>query len=226
MTQELLEKFYSLTHTPIQTLDPYTGNVLKKGFGKLTCSTEPFGYYKLLTMNTTGRQQIEENLFVQVIEYTDKVFIIGPYTNCKENTDFDYKSETVENYLITILKELYQEMLETHHPYCFHIKRALDYLHNHFKENINLDELAEYVQLNKCYLCVLFKEETGLTFSKYLNKIRIDAAKRLLLETDKNITTISQEIGFNSQSYFIVVFREFMDMTPLEYRFRKRTEGF
>ena len=58
-------------------------------------------------------------------------------------------------------------------PICnFHINKAIDYTDQNYTEPITLEEMADYLGINKCYFCHLFKKETGKTYSQFLNEIR------------------------------------------------------
>ncbi|MGG1313678.1 response regulator transcription factor [Cohnella laeviribosi] len=99
------------------------------------------------------------------------------------------------------------------------IRKALTYIADHLADpKLSLKKLADHVHLNPSYVSVLFKEETGKTFSDYLNQQRLIMAKRLLLGTDKKIYEIADETGFSASKYFIKVFRETEGITPREYR--------
>ncbi|MGI5825290.1 MAG: helix-turn-helix domain-containing protein, partial [Bacillota bacterium] len=98
------------------------------------------------------------------------------------------------------------------------IKKAMTYINNHYKENINIEQVAGYVHLNHSYFSTLFKKETGQTFSEYLLKNRIEESKLLLANTDMGILDISLSVGLNSQSYFTKVFKKQTGITPNQYR--------
>ena len=68
------------------------------------------------------------------------------------------------------------------------------------------------------YLSMLFKHVTGLTFRDYLNKVRVEDAKRLLISTDYQIMEIAVACGFNDQSYFTKVFKKYTGLSPRNFR--------
>jgi YesN/AraC family two-component response regulator len=98
------------------------------------------------------------------------------------------------------------------------IKKALNYIHNHLGENITLEQVANEVCLSKCYFCSQFKKETKMTFSTYLNHIRIERSKFLLKHSDKSILDIAISLGFSSQSYFSSQFKKHTKLSPKKYR--------
>lgn len=98
------------------------------------------------------------------------------------------------------------------------IKRAAEYITNHFSEPVTLADVAENIHLNASYLSTLFKQVTGFSFKEYLNNIRIEEAQRLLANTDYPIMEIAIACGFSDQSYFTKVFKKHTGLTPKQYR--------
>ena len=92
------------------------------------------------------------------------------------------------------------------------------YIDQHYKENINLDMLAERVNINKYYMSHAFKREYGVSPINYLIFCRIREGKRLLSETDLSLSQIATVLGFSSSSYFSQSFRNSEGMSPSEYR--------
>ncbi|MBP1991723.1 helix-turn-helix domain-containing protein [Paenibacillus eucommiae] len=92
------------------------------------------------------------------------------------------------------------------------------YIAGHFAENFSLDDVAEYIGVTKQYICHLFKEHYHKTFIDYLSEYRIEKAKGLLGETRTQISEIGRMVGFNSNSYFAKVFKQYTGITPTEYR--------
>ncbi len=98
------------------------------------------------------------------------------------------------------------------------IHRCTQYMELHYYEKITLEELAQMVYLSPTYLSRIFKEETGVLFSTYLNQVRINKAKLLLRHDDLRLTDIAMAVGFEDQSYFTKVFKRLVGVTPLHYR--------
>ncbi len=98
------------------------------------------------------------------------------------------------------------------------IKRAVEYITQNYGEDISLEDVAEHIKINPSYLCVLFKKNIGMTFSQFLNKVRIDKAKQLLENTEYSVMEIAVACGFSDQSYFTKVFKKYTGVTPKKYR--------
>ena len=83
---------------------------------------------------------------------------------------------------------------------------------------IYASKLSTELNTNANYLGQLFKEETGEYFSDYLNRIRINKAKELLRNTDRNTKDISIDTGYKDVNYFYKAFKKFTGISPSEYR--------
>lgn len=92
-----------------------------------------------------------------------------------------------------------------------------NYINEHFKENITLDELCFLIGTNKTTLCSEFKKVYGFTVINYINKLKIKEAKKLLREGKMNLTQIADYIGFSTVHYFSRIFKQYEKMSPSEY---------
>jgi len=109
--------------------------------------------------------------------------------------------------------------------YILPIAQCVEYIEAHLHMSLRIDELAELVHLSPGYLSVLFRRETGKSFSDYVLYRRIETAENMLLYSDYTSTEISEILAFSSQSYFIQCFRKYTGMTPKEYRQRHAAKG-
>jgi two-component system response regulator YesN len=98
------------------------------------------------------------------------------------------------------------------------IRRVCDHIDKHYTQNLSLAEAAEMAHLSVSYFSSLFKKSTGLTYLNYVNQLRIDKAKELLLEPEMKIYEVADLVGFTSLPYFNRVFKLIVGATPLEYR--------
>lgn len=98
------------------------------------------------------------------------------------------------------------------------IRNTTSYIEEHFRSHLTIDELASRVYLSKDYLGRLFKEITGMTIGGYIQKLRLDLAKRLLSDTDKTVTEIAELSGFGDIKSFYTVFKRELKVTPRKYR--------
>ncbi len=94
-----------------------------------------------------------------------------------------------------------------------------DYIERHYgEEGLSITEIAEQLHLSPAYLNVLFKQEMKMTLKQYLSNYRLEKAKRMLEYGYAKITEIAEQCGYANSNYFSKVFKEAMDMSPLEYR--------
>lgn len=98
------------------------------------------------------------------------------------------------------------------------VREAIRYLDEHLAEPVSLREVADRLHLNASYFSVLFKEQTGLTFSDYLTRRRVQRAKELLAGTRLPIQEIAERVGYQSAKYFAKVFRSLESVSPGQYR--------
>ena len=98
------------------------------------------------------------------------------------------------------------------------IRTMISYIKDNYREKITIEDMAEIVDLNPIYLGSLFKKEIGLNFSSYLIKVRIDAAKSLLVETNYTIAAIGSEVGYKDTRYFSQLFEKTVGIKPALYR--------
>ena len=98
------------------------------------------------------------------------------------------------------------------------INKVLHYIQSHFKEQVNLQTASGLIHLSQSAFCKYFKRSIGKTFSDYVNEIRIAHACTLLIETDKTISTIANECGFENLAYFNRIFLKKKMMQPGRYR--------
>ena len=98
------------------------------------------------------------------------------------------------------------------------VRDALNYIKKHYNENISLTDVAEHVNVNKSYLCDVFKKEQKVTILQYMTNLRIEKAKELLLHTDMKMYEISVEVGYNDYTYFSQIFKRNTGSTLSEFR--------
>lgn len=98
------------------------------------------------------------------------------------------------------------------------IKTALLFIEENYHNKIYISDLAGQVNLNEQYFCRLFKKAIGHSPIEYINAYRIKQAKRLLEETDMQVTEVCLECGFNNLGNFMQEFRKRTGTTPLQYR--------
>ena len=104
--------------------------------------------------------------------------------------------------------------------YSLPVHKVMEYISRRLQDPLTVEHLAEVAGLTPSYLSTLFKKETGIALSEYIRRERIDMAGQLLQYTDYSCTDIAEYLCFSSDSHFSRVFREYVGLTPTEYRKR------
>ncbi len=98
------------------------------------------------------------------------------------------------------------------------VEMAIEYINAHYKDDFTLEQLAHEVNYSPFHFIRIFKKEMGQTPFEYLQDLKIEKAKLMLRQTNKNITDICFATGFNNRSYFSSIFKKRVGVAPSEYR--------
>jgi len=98
------------------------------------------------------------------------------------------------------------------------ITKARAYIHEHQTEDLNLSQVAKAVNMSSYYFCKTFKKVTGINFTDYVARVRIEKSKNLLLNPNLRVSEIAFEVGFQSLTHFNRVFKKILGQSPTEYR--------
>lgn len=102
--------------------------------------------------------------------------------------------------------------------YSRHISDTIQYINENFFRKITLEEVSEVLNLHKVYVSRLFKEETGMTITSYILKVRMDKAMELIENTNMKFYEIGEKVGYNNSQRFFVAFKKHIGETPKKYR--------
>ena len=98
------------------------------------------------------------------------------------------------------------------------ITKAKEYILEHQTENLRLGHVAKACNTSTFYFCKMFKKVTGINFTDYLSRVRIEKSKNLLLNPNLRVSEIAFEVGFQSLTHFNRVFKKILGQSPTEYR--------
>lgn len=98
------------------------------------------------------------------------------------------------------------------------VSLAMNYAKEHYREDINLDMIADYVHLSKSQFCRVFQNTTGTSFMQYLNSYRLTQAHMLISHSDKPLHKIAVETGFYSTEHMTRTFQKTYKMSPSQWR--------
>jgi len=106
------------------------------------------------------------------------------------------------------------------------VEEIMNYIeHNYANEELSLNIVASHVNFSPNHLSMVFSQQTGQTFIKYLTDFRMNKAKEMLRCSNKRSSVIAQEVGYKDPHYFSYLFKKTQNMTPTQYRGGKPAEG-
>lgn len=160
------------------------------------------------------------NLNFSLHQYFLREYSMELHTLCFDNNKLLRTVFTYEHFKKTGSKILHSYFLSSYSLKKTHscIATIVHYIRNHLDQDFNLDDLGTMVFLNKCYLCSMFKNVTGMSLSQFINQERVKQSEILLATTDMAITDISKTCGFRSTTYFSTVFKAATNLSPRDYR--------
>jgi len=155
--------------------------------------------FECYPVNCVNMHHLEASRFDELVELLDK----------EESQKLEVVTE-----LVAIVRSVLEFSVETI-PVVEKVKEVI--MSNRGKD-LSVDEIAEKVGISRHYMMHLFKKATATTITEYMRALKMAHAKRLLINSQKTITEISQECGYASPSYFAKVFQQSEHMQPSEYR--------
>lgn len=130
-----------------------------------------------------------------------------------------YSVDDITYWVLKVLNRFTESVINldnTHNP--VPLKKAIQYINSHYKKHITLKDVSKEANLTPKYLSSLFKKEKGISFTQYVNKLRVNDARSLLSMTNQTIMDIALDLGFEDPSYFTKIFKRFTGLTPNQYR--------
>lgn len=107
--------------------------------------------------------------------------------------------------------------------YHWAVSALKNYVDLYYNQNLSLRTVSKLYYINNKYIGRLFKKQTGMTFHEYLNKVRLDNAVSLLLNSKNSIVNIALKSGFQNVTYFNRLFREKFNIPPVKFRALNRS---
>lgn len=162
-----------------------------------------------------AQQHLYGNL-AMVARYLEEMGIqIHPSQLCLQGTTFPQLKSEAHMKLI-MMYQCRQQLKKSHEMDT--VYRLKQYIETHYREDLSLEQLADFVQLSPYYVSKLFKEEFQMSFIDYLTKCRIDAAKELIRKGEKSLKEIAFEVGYHDPNYFSRVFKKVCNLSPSAYK--------
>ena len=223
----VLNDFYYCLNIPIKYLDKNLNTILSKGYNEN--SNLYFNKLNVLEICESDKSTYTEISFnnIHFLKFNFLIrghlkgyFIIGPFKSDNSNceTDIPFKPYSTIKYIKEMFKALTRDKLNSKNSYSYYVIQAIQYIHKNYSEDICIDDICNFLDINKSYFCSLFKKETGLTFCNFLNKFRIEMSKKFLFNRDCSIMDVSLSVGYNNHNYYSTLFKKLNNITPLEFR--------
>jgi len=142
------------------------------------------------------------------------------YEMLTEYKSLDELEEKINTFLAGVISDLKRALSEkSEEESDLGLKHILDFIRNDYANpNLSLEYVADYAKLSPSYLGSIFYERMGLHFPEYVSRLRLEAAKELLVNTSESVNHIARLVGFNSSSYFISCFKKYTGVTPAKFR--------
>ncbi|NJR41405.1 MAG: helix-turn-helix domain-containing protein [Akkermansiaceae bacterium] len=203
----------------------YQPNQLKMGLMDLTSIA---GYHALFTLqpsrknrqSSKGRLHLNSKEMTSIIELADR---LDHELEARE-PGFGFMATATFMQLIGQLSRLYGSSPSPDEKALLRIGEALSHLERHIHQEVNLEELASIANMSQRSFLRVFQSATGSSPLAWVIGQRINRACSLLRRTDRRITEIAFDVGFNDSNYFTRQFRKATGSSPREYRLRHGVE--
>ncbi len=125
--------------------------------------------------------------------------------------NYDLSEDVIRSYCLLVDRNKYKDKQAV-------VRNCIAYINDRISEKISLDNVSDYLGVNKSYLSSIFNKDMGISIVDYIHDKRISNACYLLANTDFSISEVADYIGYFDTSYFIRIFKTLVKMTPLKYR--------
>lgn len=147
----------------------------------------------------------EENSELEMLGYYEEIRRIDSVRD-----KFDHIRKMAQR-----MKPQYQKLYKGTHP---EIRKALEYIALHYVEDISLHDIAEYVSLSENYFSNLFKQETGENLITYINKVRVENAKKILRNKSLKVYEVAEAVGYKNATYLSTMFKKITGISISEFK--------
>ena len=223
----VLNDFNDCLNIPIRYLDKDWNLILGKGHDEV--SNLYFDKFNVLESCKNDKSTYSEISFnnIHFLKFDFLIrgnlngyFIIGPFNSdsSKDELSIPFKPYNCIKYIKDMFNALVRDTLKSNDNYSYYAVQAIQYIHKNYSNDICIDDVCNFLGINKSYFCSLFKKETGLTFCNFLNMFRIEMSKKFLYNREYSIMDVSLCVGYNNHNYYSTLFKKLNNITPLEFR--------
>lgn len=168
-------------------------------------------FIKLETI--VSRAAIEAGLDIDEVFSIEKNYII----KCESLENLD-RIKNLQYHMILDYADRVKRFLQYNSGNSKLVIKIEKYINNHISESIKTSDIADYLGRSRGGLTTEFKKHTNMNLSDFINLKKIQLAEELLIKTNKSFVSISNYLGFSSQSHFCRIFKKIKGITPTEFR--------
>ncbi|MCQ2519922.1 MAG: response regulator [Lachnospiraceae bacterium] len=221
----------------INNIDPAQVDKVKIDEFLKTGNGDETGYFVTEFFNSVGKNAMESLMFRQYIaldtyfcaaNFLGKIGVDkGEIETLDANGNVLKSADDTLEYITRVIKKTISFRDEvSNNRYGEVIKEAIKYIEeNYMNEELSLNQLAAHVNISPNHLSMIFSQETGSTFIKYLTDLRIEKAKVLLKTTALRSSDIGNQVGYRDPHYFSFIFKKVVGVTPTNYREGRKNDG-
>lgn len=182
------------------------------------------GYYPLIQNIVFTTENINNSIPPEVATSIHTLMLEISYEYFAQKEYYEFRCVSLTNALMNcILKHVPYKILDKAEARSVNtrnmrLKRIVDYIETNYTGKLLLSDIAKSEDLSLCYLSHFFKDNFNKTFQDYLNDLRFERARQLLLKTDLRIIDICMESGFSDTKYLNKMFLDTYGCTPKDYR--------
>ena len=145
--------------------------------------------------------------------------VTGESRDCLREMEGIGSFSALKRYILNLCRETVQVLNSTEGAkYNLIIQKSMQYIAKHYMDEIRISQIVAELYITPNHFSQVFKSQTGMNFSDYLNQFRIDMAKELLKNLDLKIYQVSEKSGYQNYKYFNLVFKKYTGYSPKEYR--------
>lgn len=148
---------------------------------------------------------------IQLIKAIDFCLSLKSIDKDRPRRVMTHETDSVATKLISSVKS---------HDHTYKMERALKYIEDNCSFKLNIEKVAKQACISKSHFSKIFKKMVGCTYQSYLNKIRIDKARTMLLNPNNTITYVAYSVGYYDLTHFERIFKKIVGQTPTQYRKR------
>ena len=224
----LFNKIYNVSGPALFFIPPEEEHSVK--LGSLRCEYSMFQFDAKFFINSTKAS----NIYLEPLSdyQNNKIYINHP---CIKNEDVISSAYDLDNacmyysknpliangFLLVLLGNILDSKIlkfESFQKNSNQFDKIIEYIEKNFTENISSKSVSEKFGYNESYFCKRFKEIFGITFSNYINRLRLEHSCKLLTSTNQSISLIATSCGFSDINYFSFTFKKFFGVSPSGFR--------